>query len=321
MSAEYCTAKDISDFLMLRKDDERDVVADSSGTTVYAGKSAAYVSAGDIILIWDDDNPGGELATVASVSGTTITLTEALTNTYSVSKNAKFQIQSAFTTRSYPTKAEVETLIERAEREIDRATHTSWKQNGRVFQEWKTVAQRASYRISTMIYVPFFRNDVRYNVALTHYPILKLDADKGDQLILVTADGTTNVLNDSDYKIWYVDETTDPRNAGDYNIWIDRIAGRLYFLSDFPEMGEKKVFVKYRFSEYNIHEGLPEDIKLAAMLKVAAWLIQNNRYYLRLPSADDSGALKVREQINNLLDEYDEIIARNRRILGYVGEE
>lgn len=320
MSAEYCTAKDVSDFLMLRKDDERDVVADSSGTTVYAGSNAAYVSAGDIILIWDDDNPGGELATVASVSGTTITLTSALTNTYTVAKNAKFQIQSAFTTRSYPTKAEVETLIERAEREIDRATHTSWKSDGRVFQEWKTVSARGSFRMSTMLYVPYYRNDVRFAVALTHYPIKKLSHDDGDQLIIETSEGSDDKLTDSSYTIWYVDETSDARNSGDYDVWIDRKAGMIYFMYDMPDYGEKKVFIKYRYSEYDF-EGIPDDIKTAAIIRVAVWLLSNNRYYMRLPSADDSGALKVRDQINQLLDEYDEIIARNRRVLGYVGEE
>ena len=163
---EYCTASDVSKFLMLKAEDKKDLRIDAASVQadVDMGASVIYFRAGDEVIIWDDDAPVGETRTVLSVAGQVVTLTENLTNTYEILKNAHMQNQSKFHARSTPTVTQVEALILDNEEILDEEVHTSFKSAGVRVKEWITL------EYSTHVKYPNLNSPIMYRFD-TYRPI------------------------------------------------------------------------------------------------------------------------------------------------------
>jgi hypothetical protein len=160
-------------------------------------------SVGDIVLACDDATPQGEMLTILSIAGTTLTCTTNLVSSYTMVRNAKVQNQSHFTPRTTPTKAFMDTIIEMNEGVLDRDIHSSYRQNGVFHSEWLTrlISGAMNYPYFSMpLRYPF---DTAYPVEFSYRGVCPFDRSKGDMLEFIWGSEWRDALDPlNGYRIW-----------------------------------------------------------------------------------------------------------------------
>ena len=194
---EYCTASDVSQFLILKAEVAKDLRIDAASAQkdVDMGSNVIYFRKGDEVIIWDDDEPTGESGVVASIAGLVVTLTDDLAFTYEAVKNAQMQNQSKFHARSKPTVTQVEALITANEGIIDEEVHTSFKSTGVRRQEWVTVEYSTHIRYPNLNSPIQYRFDTYRPIHFKASPMEPLSHLLSDVVEYIDGDSRVNIVN------------------------------------------------------------------------------------------------------------------------------
>jgi len=190
---------------------------------------------------------------------------------------------------SSPTKAQVEQIISAMEDYVDRYTRHAWREkstNGYEYHKMRRATWRAWWYLGTGVY-------------LRHRKVRQLDPDEGDSL---------QVFNGTEWEEW-LGVKTEAEN-GDF--WLDYDNGILYIRRIwwlwFPRGYILRI--KYRYGETSV----PEAIRMATTLLVAAQLVESGDYVFLLPEGAGQGAITAREKIemwrtqaHEILDRYTEV--------------
>jgi hypothetical protein len=203
-----------------------------------------------------------------------------------------------------PTEPDVESVILDVEDEIDMFCKKSWRPI-RVVNEYKTMDDTWRYNIGQA-----------YTLDYQH--VLQFDKTKGDsiQVWLYTGSNWTEFLG-----VYQEGRGLD--------FWCDYEQGVLYFHTRRPIRKEKAVKLTYRvqYSGNEVYDTagnastaqntyIPRDIKRAAILLSASWLIQQNNTTMFIMEGVDK--MSIRERVENYEKKAYSLLERNRDMVYFV---
>ena len=181
----------------LKRAKEREIHANANAAQadIDMGEHIVHFLAGDKIRIMDHDTPVGEMLTVHSIAGTTITCTANLVNAYTTANNGMVENQSHWTPMTYPTREYVDDLIEMNEDVIEQDLHTSYKANGQQVEHYVTYLLRG-YSSYPYLSVPLrFRFDTQHPIMLKDSPVLPFSRALGDRLMYLNGSTWKDALD------------------------------------------------------------------------------------------------------------------------------
>ena len=183
------------------------------------------------------------------------------------------------------TKAEIETMINMAEDQVDRECDHSWR-TLTVSGELHDFRDPAFYGV--------FARDVC--VCLNRFPLRSMDHSLGDKL-----------------EVWQIStwvDLIDPANGitegmgPDDGYWIDETTGTIHFGTQRPSAETGTVRVTYRHGEMAV----PSNIRKAVILLAAIDILDNDRYRIIAPEGATltygASTSKMKEQVGQILATY-----------------
>jgi len=270
-----------------------------AGTTVPLASSAtAKYKAAMVVRLYDTDSPDGELRTIGSVTeGVSLTVTVAVTGTYTVAQTAKVQIQAPFSKTSYPDWDTVDEMIEDAEEELE-------SDLGGVSFVPRKVPDAGD---TTYKHLYFDARPTRHGFYLPGDTIDEVVVDLGYRDIVPLLSGT-DIL-----EVWnggsWVNALSGYTISRSGAWWPDYPAGHIHFLTLRPSLGTGTVRASFRYGDLNV----PKWARRAVIARAAIMVMQSDQYAQRSVDADGPGRFGAEAIVSRLEDEYRRIVEANQR--------
>lgn len=270
-----------------------------SGTTVpLASTATGKYKAAMVVRLYDNDNPDGELRTIASVAeGVSLTLTVAVAGTYTVAQSGKVQIQAPFSKTSYPDWDTVDAAIEDAESTLE-------SDLGGVSFVPRRIPDSGD---TTYKHLYFDTRPTRHGYYLPGDNIDEFVLDLGYRDV-VPFDSASDVLDIWNGTSW-VSILTGLTIARNGAWWPDYPKGLIHFLTTRPVLGSGTVRASFRVGDLNV----PPWARRAVIARAAIMVLQSDHYAQRSVDADGPGRIGGEAIMGQLEAEYQRIVEANQR--------
>jgi len=261
-------------------------VSQGNDDRIYIPDTSPF-TAGDLIRITDNTEKTGEDLVIDSiVTDTHLVTTTSMTKDYDKDTlQAKVQIKSMFSNKTNPTRAEVNGIINQAEKYIDDETRHAWRVTT-ITNEYHDL--KARYWTFTGL-----------GTKLLHRSIQAFETGEGDK-IEVWMGG--NWLD-------YVAGKTEGR-ANDY--WVDYTNGIVYLRTWYIRHHQSSLRVTYRYGEASV----PDSIKRACIYLACADILDSEPFVAKGPEGG-LDFIDSRTRQERYRAQAEKIIARNREHMSF----